>query len=267
MIKNETENLNGWLEHYVNQGVEHFFIISNNSTDNVENFVETSLYKNMITLLFDNRDVNPYSTHNPLLHKQILCDNFYRNVKESSEWAILVDIDEFMYGKNGYTLSSYIDTIGSDIGCVYVYWNIFKPTMDSLGNIAEKFDYKTSNTRINLDIIENLSYDIKFASKFGKSLFRTSMLDDNKKLWIHKVPTNGKIVTNYGTESNYVYDNDDVIEYSEENYKKLNICLNHYVIRNIKDFNSKIKQLENPYRTSFIKAAIEIAEISEEFCV
>ena len=39
LIKNETENLNDWIEHYINEGVEHFFITSNNSTDEIDNFI------------------------------------------------------------------------------------------------------------------------------------------------------------------------------------------------------------------------------------
>jgi beta-1,4-mannosyl-glycoprotein beta-1,4-N-acetylglucosaminyltransferase len=265
MLKNETENLNDWLEHYVEQGVEHFFILSNNSTDNIRECVNKSLYKDMVTLLIDNRDLNIYN--NSVEHRQILCDNFYRLIKTTSEWSILVDIDEFMSGKNGYTISSFIDTIQPDIGCVYVYWNIFKPTIDIEGNIAEKFERKKSNKRINLDILKDLSYEINFASKFGKSLFRTSMLNDDIRLWIHKVPTNGTIITNYGNISDYKYDNDDNIVWSEDNYKKLDIILNHYVIRNKKDYDRKMSQLENTHRHPFVKGALDIISLDDTYFI
>lgn len=265
MIKNETENLIDWLEHYIKQGVEHFFILSNNSSDNIEELIEHSSHKNMITFLTDNRDLNIYN--NAVEHRQILCDNFYRIVKMTSVWSILVDIDEFMSGKNGYTLSSFIDTIQPDIGCVYVYWNMFKPTIDLDGNITEKFERKKSNKRINLDLLKELSYEINFVSKFGKSLFRTSMLNDNIKLWIHKVQTNGKIITNYGNNSDYKYDNDDNIVWSEDNYKQLNIVLNHYVIRNKKDYERKMSQLENTHRYTFIKGALDIISLDDIYFV
>ena len=265
LIKNETENLNDWLKHYINQGVEHFFITSNNSTDGIDTFIENCEYKNMITLIIDNRDLNIYS--NSVNHKQILCDNFYNIIKVSTEWCILVDIDEFMYGKNGFTLSSFIDTFDEDIGCFYVYWNIFKPTLDAENNISDHFSLEKSTKRINLDLITELSYDIKFCSKFGKSIFRTSMLKDDTQLWIHKVPTSGKIINNYYTETNYIYDNDDVFIWSEENYNKLNIVLNHYPIRNKSDYNKKIKQLENNHRYCFIKGIVEIANLDNSFFI
>lgn len=265
LIKNETEHLNDWLNHYIKQGVEHFFIASNNSTDGIDTFIENSEYKNMITLIIDNRDLNIYSNSNH--HKQILCDNFYNIIKGSTEWCLLVDIDEFMYGKNGFTLSSFIDTIDEDIGCFYVYWNIFKPTLDAENNICDNFSLEKSTKRINLDLITELSFDIKFSSKFGKSIFKTSMLKDDTQLWIHKISTSGKIINNYNTETNYIYDNADVFTWSEENYNKLNIVLNYYPIRNKSDYNKKIKQLENNHRFSFIKGIVEIATLDFKYFI
>jgi glycosyltransferase involved in cell wall biosynthesis len=265
LIKNETENLNDWLKHYINQGVEHFFITSNNSSDGIDIFIKNSKYNNMITLIIDNRDLNIYA--NSSYHSMILCDNFYNIITNSTEWCLLVDIDEFMYGKNGFTLSSFIDTLDENIGCFYVYWNIFKPTLDSEKNICEHFSLEKSTKRINLDLITKLSNEIQFASKFGKSIFRTSMTDDDTQLWIHKVPTSGKIINNYNTKTNYVYDNDDVFIWSEENYNKLNIVLNHYPIRNKSDYDKKITQLENNHRFNFIKGIVEIANLDNSFFI
>jgi FkbM family methyltransferase len=265
LIKNETENLNDWIEHYINEGVEHFFITSNNSTDGIDNFISNSEYKNMITLITDNSDINIYNDQ--LEHRNFLCKNFYNIIKNSTEWCILVDIDEFMYGKNGYTLSSFIDTLDEDIGCFYVYWNIFKPTVDSENKISDQFSLKKSCKRINLDLISDLSYEIKFASKFGKSIFRTSMLQDHTQLWIHKVLTSGKIITNYGNISNYNYDNIDDICWSEFNYTKVNICLNHYAIRNKKDYNNKSCQLENKHRYPFVKGLLDICELDNKYII
>ena len=60
----------------------------------------------MITLITDNSDINIYNDQ--VKHREILCKNFYNIIKNSTEWCILVDIDEFMYGKNGYTLSTMV---------------------------------------------------------------------------------------------------------------------------------------------------------------
>ena len=265
LIKDETKHLNEWLEHYTNQGVEHFYILSNNSIDGIEQFVQNSNFQNKITIIIDNRDLSIYM--DPCQHRQILCDNFYNIIKETSEWGILVGIDEFMYGKNGYTISSFIDTLDETIGCYYVYWNIYKPTFNEDGQIFDTFLLKKSCKRINLDIIEHLSHEIKFSSKFGKSIFRTSMLQDDKKLWIHKVPTSGKIIINYNTESNYTYDNDDSFIWSEENYGKVNIALNHYAIRDKNDYDKKSKQLYNNHRDNFIKGIIEISNLDVSYVI
>jgi hypothetical protein len=261
LIQNERENLQEWLEHYINQGANHFFIVSNNSTDNIEEFINTNVYRDYITLIIDNRESKLYE--NSYSHKQIIDDNFYEMVKNRSRWSIIVDIDEFMFGKNGYTLSSYIDTIPDDIGCVYVYWSILKSDID----LYHQFSIKNPSKRINLDLISTLSHNINFANKFGKSLFRTSMLNDNNKLWMHKIFTNGKIITNYNIETNYSYDNGDNIPYSEANYSSLNIALNHYVIRNVNDYNKKSNQLKDAHRFPFVKGIIDIHYLDNQFCV
>ena len=61
-------------------------------------------------------------------------------------------------------------------------------------------------------------------------------------------------------------DNNDIFIWSEENYNKLNIVLNHYPIRNRSDYNKKIKQLENN-RYSFIKGIVEISNLDNRFLI
>ena len=119
VIKNEVEYLNDFLEHYVIQGIEHFYIINNNSTDGVGNFIENHKYRDKITLIKDDTEFKNNEVKN--MNKDILDRNLYSLIKETTEWSIIVDIDEFMYGKNGFTISSYIDSLEEEINCVYVY--------------------------------------------------------------------------------------------------------------------------------------------------
>ena len=44
LIKNEENFLKEWLDHYINEGVEHFYLIDNGSADNTLNIIN-----NMIT--------------------------------------------------------------------------------------------------------------------------------------------------------------------------------------------------------------------------
>jgi hypothetical protein len=69
------------------------------------------------------------------------------------------------------------------------------------------------------------------------------MLNDNNKLWLHKIFVNGETINNYGIHKKNNFDNCNMIEYSEDNYKKINITLNHYAIRNLEDYEKKINKL------------------------
>jgi hypothetical protein len=104
-----------------------------------------------------------------------------------------------------------------------------------------------SNTfkRLNYDFINGLSYNIKNANDFGKSIFRTSMINF---IGLHKSHcTTGKVINNYGENKNVWYDNCNNIEYSENNFKNINISLNHYVIRDYNDYIKKKYSLNARY--------------------
>ena len=262
-IKNEAHYIEEFVEHYVNQGIDHFYIVNNGSTDNIEEVIGNMIYKDKITLITDGRDfkvlVNDDSAKG---HKQMLDENIYPRIIGETRWAIILDIDEFMHGRNGHTIKTYLSTVEQDIGCIYVIWNIFNPCIDDNGNICKTFSTKKNTKRINHDFMRNLEWLITNANDFGKSIIRTSMIS-NFKLWLHKIPNYGKTINNYEIVDNQTYcDNCNNIDYSEENFSKVNITLNHYAIRNQSDFKKKKTQLEAvPHKSSFIHGLFKMIEL------
>ena len=121
--------------------------------------------------------------------------------------------------------------------------------------------------------MKELSGHILDANDFGKSLFRTKNLCYPKNLWIHLVKTQyGTTINNYGIDKGDVYinykDTGNNIDYSEENYSKANITLNHYAIRNLSDYEKKEKQLETvPHKRWFIKGLIDMVNLDDSFLV
>jgi hypothetical protein len=200
-------------------------------------------------------------------HKRLLDENLYERVKKETEWLINVDADEFMYGKNGHTIKSYLYTINKSVGCIYVIWNIINPN-DNIDNIiSNDFSIKNNIKRLNYDLINELSYNIINSNDFGKSIVRTSMLMDGTKLWLHKIMVSGETINNYGINKN-TYDNENNIEYSEENFKKLNITLNHYAIRNSEDYIKKQNQINTViHKNTFIKGLFEMLNLNEKYFI
>ena len=252
-----------FIRHYIKQGVDHFYIINNNSTDNIVEVIEQSPYKHSVTLITDNRDMQILRSNSGSFgHKQLLDENLYDRIKKETEWAIIVDADEFMFGKNGYTIKSYLSTIDSSIGCVYVIWNIINPVKVE-NSLTHNFSIRANSKRLNYDLTPTISRNIMNANDFGKSIVRTSMLIDSIKLWLHKIPISGTTITNYGPKDNK-FDNGNFIKYSEDAFKKLNITLNHYAIRNLEDYEKKKRQIDVvSEKNRFIRGLFEMMELDD----
>lgn len=268
-VKNEANHIEDFIRHYVNQGVEHFYIINNNSSDNILDVIDNSIYKSLVTLITDNRPMdifNAYCKSNGI--PAFLNAHFCQLLKKETEWCISVDIDEYMYGKNGFTISTFLKTMKENIGCIYVIWTVFCPNkIDS--QITNDFSVKKNLKRINYDLINNLSWNIKNANDFGKSIFRTSMLLDTYGIGLHKTFVSGKTINNYGENKNDWYDNCNQIIFTEENYKNVNIAINHYVIRNLKDYSKKQLDLARDIeqRNVFLRGIFEMLDLDDAYLV
>jgi hypothetical protein len=268
-IKNESKYIIEFIEHYIKQGVEHFYIINNNSDDNLEEIMEKSSYNSLVTLIKDDRSIdinNAYSLTNGLM--AVYNNNLYEIVKNETEWGIVVDIDEFMYGKNGFNIKTFLENVDDSVGCIYVIWNIM--TSSTIKNEDNNsFSIHSNNfKRLNYDLISGLSYNIINANDFGKSIFRTSML--NGLIGLHKSHfTTGKVINNYGENKNSWYDNGNSVEYSENNFKNINISLNHYVIRNYDDYIKKKAHFDCnvEQRNALLKGVFELLELDDMYFV
>lgn len=268
-IKDEAKYMPDFIQHYLMQGVDHFYIVNNNSNDNIQELCNEPQYKNIVSLITDNRNMgilqNNSSAHG---HKMLLDEHFYPIIIRETKWAILVDADEFMFGKNGHIIKTYLSEVPDHIGTIYVMWNIINPAFNTENNIVSSFSTQQNTKRINYDKIEHLSWLIKNANDFGKSIVRTSMLTEERKLWIHKNRSEGTIVNNYGYESPNSYDNCNQILLSEQNYANINISLHHYAIRNADDYVKKLNQLDTvSEKIPFIKGLFEILALTDEYLV
>ena len=203
IFKNESHILSEWIQHYMRQGVDHFYMIDNGSTDNWQ--VEIENYP--VTIYTDEE------THKQTQHYN---DYFLEEVKRNSEWVIVVDLDEFMYSRNGNNkITDFLDTLPNDIGEVSVLWKMF----GSNGHIKQPKSVIDGFTK-RKNITEN--YDKSF--NYYKSICRTNNL---KKFEVHHHKHTGKS-----------------IKFPEKNNEKYleesPLHLNHYAIQSL-DFFTNVK--------------------------
>lgn len=115
IFKNETMNMKLWIDHYITQGVNHFYLIDNGSDDNPLNILQEYIDKNIVTY---------YSL--PEQHKQ---SEHYRavftkeNLKEKTKWLIVCDLDEFFFGTNETLSDALVQYEEYDI--IYSNWLMF----------------------------------------------------------------------------------------------------------------------------------------------
>jgi hypothetical protein len=135
IFKNEAVVMREWLNHYVREGVEHFYMIDNGSTDNWQPEVEGF----PVTIYSDTEKAKQMEHYN---------NYFLEEVKRSSEWVMVVDLDDFMYARKGYkTIPEYLDSLDKDIGQIIVdkkyfesNWYVKEPKSICRTSILQKLD-------------------------------------------------------------------------------------------------------------------------------
>jgi hypothetical protein len=79
IFKNETMNLETWIQHYLWQGVEHFYLIDNGSTDNPLSILDKYIKDGLVTYYYT-----------PIRHQQVehyrYMYEFY-NIKRETKWV------------------------------------------------------------------------------------------------------------------------------------------------------------------------------------
>ena len=205
IFKNEAIAMREWLEHYIRQGVEHFYMIDNGSTDDWKSQVEGF----PVTIYTDNEQHKQYEHYN---------NYFLEEVKRISEWVMVLDLDEFMYARNEFlNIPEYLDTLSKDIGNIVIKWKMFgsnghiEQPKSILKNFTKRKKFGTNDKDFNTGKkLDNLD-------TYGKCIIRTINLIDMSD--IHNGNTNNC--------KKIIYPN----EFTEKSLDDSPIHLNHYAIQ------------------------------------
>jgi multimeric flavodoxin WrbA len=96
IFKNENHILKEWIDHYLNRGVDHIYLINDNSTDD---------YMKTLTPYIEEDKITLYNNEIPRVKRmQVYAYNQYFNkhLKECN-WFGIFDLDEFLYSP--YTIN------------------------------------------------------------------------------------------------------------------------------------------------------------------
>jgi hypothetical protein len=169
IFKNETMNLKLWIEHYIWQGAEHFYLIDNGSTDNPLDILQEYIDNGLVTYYYL-----------PEKYKQ---SEHYRYVfdteklKEKTYWLAICDLDEFFYGVDR-KLTTKLKSLDKYFDYVLCNWQLF----GSDGHIEHPKDIRTSITHCKKD----LDYDTKY-------IFKTHIINNSSQIGLHNLSNIGYI--------------------------------------------------------------------------
>ena len=110
MFKNESHALKEWIEHYIFHGVDHFYLLNDESDDNYYEILKPYIDKKIITL-FDLKWDRYFNRQEDIYNHYIL-----PRIKES-KWILICDLDEFMWSpmnidlKHVLNMSDHLATI------------------------------------------------------------------------------------------------------------------------------------------------------------
>jgi hypothetical protein len=211
IFKNESEILEEWIKHYINEGCDYFFLIDNGSTDNYYNIILK--YNSIIDLVIDD---TKYA-------QRLLYNKYFSNKTKQYTWILICDLDEFIYSRNGFnTIKDFLKTIHIEVSQIAIPWKMYgsngyntlekKEPVSAISSFYKRADYTDDDTIL------------------CKCIIRSSRI---KLLWVHMhEQTIGKtILSNYTQINNY-----HVIPINKKVLENSNLHLNHYCIRSLEWF-------------------------------
>jgi hypothetical protein len=226
VFKNEKHALEEWITHYIKEGIDHFFLTDNGSDDGYIDILDKYIKNGNVSLNI-----------NPERYQQVKHLNFYINDVKKYDWAIVIDLDEFIYARKNYnTIKQYLSSLDTNINQIYIPWKMYGSNghVNQTENIIHYF----------------LKRDIYNNSRLinGKCITRTNKLI---KINLHQSFTNsnGLIITSDGNIKQHR--NNNFIYISEELLNNSCLHLNHYAIQSW-EFFSKIKMTRGDASSSSI---------------
>ena len=149
IMKNEAMNLKIWIDHYIWQGVDHIYIIDNNSDDTSVQIIEDLINNGYPITLYKLYEKYKQAEHYRYVYNK-------ENLQEKTKWLIIADLDEFFYCNNS-KISNKLQNY-EDYDYITSKWRIF----GSNNCIEHPKDIRISLTK-----------RVKKLSIFGKYIFQT----------------------------------------------------------------------------------------------
>lgn len=209
IMKNEKPYLKEWIEYHKLQGVEHFYLCDNDSTDGSHAYLQPYIQQGLITYI-------PMTGKN----QQLVCyDKVVKEYGAKSKWMAFIDLDEFLVPLKADNMVDFLQEF-EDVSEVSLQWmnygdnGLFKRQE---GLVTEAFT--SHGAKLNHTV---------------KSIVRPDSVIDFKAFGAnHYIPVRGKSVNEYHKPVSYML---------SFNISGDKARVNHYVTKSFAEFLNKKKR-------------------------
>lgn len=204
-IKDEAQYIEEWLEYYLLQGVEHFYIYNNNGTDNTKEIIQKYIDMGVVTWI-------EYPGYFKQLH---IYNHSIANFKYDTRWMGFIDIDEFIVPHRDKTTVDFLRKF-EKFNQVLIHWIIF----GSAGHIK-----KTDGL-----VIERFKKRQAYPSPYYKSIVNPRAAIFTSVHW--------SVIFGYTTN-----ESGNILQKNKSNKPTANIIqINHYMVKSLEEYNKKINR-------------------------
>jgi hypothetical protein len=260
IFKNESHILQEWIEHYIREGVDKFYLIDNGSTDDYESVISqirkqistgvlssflsssssgsssgsssdslsnlsdaSNLPSTSLDLKSRNIEIKLFKDSKKYAQNE-LYNRYLKNI--DADWIIIADLDEFIYSRLGYsTIKEYLQSLPKHISQVHVLWKLFGSNY-----------YIFQPPRV----VPFFLYHSGISSNLYKSILRVSSI---RSIGIHYSSVSGRsafCIHNEETGDNFIDSTIVSLRGCKKDLKLHYLHLNHYQVQSW-EFFSKVK--------------------------
>lgn len=209
-----------WLNHHINEGVDHFHLINNGSTDDFFSAIKPFIDQGFVTLFDDDSKWAQVKLYNTYILPR----------KEESQWFMIIDLDEFVYARNGFNMiTQYLTTIKKRTGMIRIPWKMFGSSGNELQpeKVIKSFTKRSLYNRRKNHGMNDVDYGL------NKVIVRNNAL---RALGIHYSKIKLFFCTEDATGKKIHKKNPNFTRINEEILGKSYLHLNHYAIQSLEWF-------------------------------
>ena len=158
-----------FVEYYLSQGIDHIYIIDDDSDD--KSIYEDLLDNNKVNIIYGNIEDN-------------YVNEVYGDIKDNYEWIIYVDVDEFITTRrnNCKTIRDELSTTFKNVDCIMIPWVMMgcKGIKDSPERILTSNIYRWSHDKKHPNTIHK--FRCRYEKIEVKCIFKPKLFD---AIWDH----------------------------------------------------------------------------------